>query len=79
MARYTERAGGLPKTIESGIVNAVAKGVEAAQRLNRRSAMNPLEERKKEYISGLQKEAALSRAFTTEAGLRKIECGLATQ
>ena len=79
MARpVAQTGGGLSQAAVNSIASAVAQGVQVAQRGRRADAMNPLEERRKEYISGIQKEAALARALTTEAGLRKIDCGLAT-
>jgi len=77
MARYGETAGGLSPTAVNSIAQAVTKGVQAAQHADKALSMNPAAERRKQYASGLQKEAALARALTTEAGLRKIAANMA--
>jgi len=76
MARYGETASGLSPTAVNSIAQAVAKGVQAGMRADKAIAMNPAAERRKQYASGLQKEAALARALTTEAGLRKIAANI---
>lgn len=69
MAKYGEAAGVLSPTAVNSISQAVTKGVQAAMYADKAVAMNPGAERKKQYVSGMQKEAALARALTTEAGL----------
>jgi len=75
MARYGE-GGALAPSVVNSISQAVTKGVSAAMRADKAVAMNPAAERKKQYVSGMQKEAALARALTTEAGLRKIAANI---
>jgi len=68
MARYAQN-GALPQAATNAISAAVQKGVQAATAGDRASAMNTSNDRKKVMASGMQKEAALARALTTEAGL----------
>lgn len=75
MAKYGE--GALSSSVTNSIAGAVTKGVAAALKADKAIAMNPGAERKKQYVSGMQKEAALARALTTEAGLRKIAANMA--
>lgn len=74
MAKYGE--GALSSSVVNSIAGAVTKGVSAALKADKAVAMNPGAERKKQYVSGMQKEAALARALTTEAGLRKIAANM---
>lgn len=74
MAKYAE--GALSSSVVKSIAGAVTKGVSAALHADKAVSMNPGAERKKQYVSGMQKEAALARALTTEAGLRKIAANM---
>ncbi len=77
MAEYTaERTDGISQSDVKTIATAVAQGLQQSGRMGK-AAVNPTEQRRKEYISGIQKEAALARALTTEAGLRKIAANMA--
>ena len=76
MAKYTQE-GALPQAATNAIAQAVTKGVQAATAGSRAAAMNTSSDRKKVMASGMQKEAALARALTTEAGLRKIAANMA--
>lgn len=77
MAGYTaEKTDGLSQADVKAISTAVAQGLQQSGRSGKVAA-NPTEKRRKEYISGIQKEAALARALTTEAGLRKIAANMA--
>lgn len=69
MAGYTaERTGGVSQADAKTIGTAVTQALQQSGRMGSAVA-NPGEQRRKEYISGIQKEAALARALTTEAGL----------
>ena len=76
MAKYGDGAGALSTSVVNSIAGAVTKGVSAAMQADKITSMNPAAERKKQYVSGMQKEAALARALTTEAGLRKIAANM---
>lgn len=75
MAKYVDDSA-LSSSVVKSISGAVAQGVSAALRADKVVAGNPAAERKKQYVSGMQKEAALARALTTEAGLRKIAANM---
>jgi len=66
MASYAESTGGLSQSAVNQIATAVAQGLKMG---SKDSAVTPHEKRQQEYVSGIQKEAALARALTTEAGL----------
>jgi len=74
MAKYG--SGALSSSITKSIADAVHSGVSAAMKADQALSGNPAAERKKQYVSGMQKEAALARALTTEAGLRKIAANM---
>ena len=76
MAKYLEDSA-VSSSVLKSVSDAVTKGVLAANRADKALAGNPAAERKKQYVSGMQKEAALARALTTEAGLRKIAANMA--
>ena len=74
---YAKETPTLPQNTMNAISTAVANGISAGLSSDKSKAMNPTEQRKVEYVSGLKKEAALARALTTEAGLRKIAANMA--
>lgn len=74
MAKYG--SGALAPSVVNSISQIITKGVSAAIKADQVVSANPAAERKKQYVSGMQKEAALARALTTEAGLRKIAANM---
>ena len=70
MASYAaESTDGLSQSAITQIATAVAQGLRTNNRTA--SGASPHEKRQQEYMSGIQKEAALARALTTEAGLNR--------
>ena len=76
MAKYAAESAGLPQNTVNQIATAVAQGLRLNNK-NGSGGSTPHEKRQQEYMSGIQKEAALARALTTEAGLRKIAANMA--
>jgi len=75
MATYGEQTqGGLSQAAVNQISTAIANALKLSQR---NTPVNSSEKRRQEYLSGIQKEATLARALTTEAGLRKIAANMA--
>jgi len=68
MASYgAQQNGSFSSTTLNQISTAVANGLKLSQRS---TPVNTGEKRRQDYLSGIQKEATLARALTTEAGLR---------
>ena len=75
MASYgAQQNGSFSSTTLNQISTAVANGLKLSQRS---TPVNTGEKRRQDYLSGIQKEATLARALTTEAGLRKVAANMA--
>ena len=61
MAKYAAESAGLPQSTVNQIATAVSQGL----RMNNRATpgSTPSDKRQQEYMSGIQKEAALARAL----------------
>jgi len=77
MAQFVTNVPALNTGMTNQIAKAVEAGVRQASRTEAALTMNSGDKRQKQYQASIQKEAALARALTTEAGLKKIAANMA--